>query len=156
MKRFLSLFGFVIFVFAVSIAKSAENNAKAELTQSEQSALRGLKFYNAFECSILASNAGDKSEQKRLYDLGIEEGRKFLKELEEGKIKQSDISATVPMVVMFSLGGPSHDFMLGRIFESAANSVYRQFKENGNDTDELRKMAAQAMLTERNSMLIGR
>lgn len=81
----------------------------------------------AFVCSIFAGVAGTADEEKRLFELGISDGRAFIEAYRNGKISESVLNNEVPMLgVLALMSGPSDDFMLGRIYESVANSVFKE------------------------------
>lgn len=90
----------------------------------------GQKIFPAFLCSIAAGHAQKTEAQQRLFMVGYESGMVFLDALQQGKVKREDISKTVAVAVTLSLKGPSIDFMLGRVWETAASHYYDELKEN--------------------------
>jgi hypothetical protein len=69
---------------------------------SKEYALMGKNAYSAFECSLLASYARNKSEQRRLFEIGYAQGKTFIEALTSGKIQPEDVKNTVPVGVWAS------------------------------------------------------
>lgn len=130
--------------------------ASAE-SDSRQAASAGSATWAAFECHALANTIGDSAASERLFLHGMAQGQQFLKDMQAGRINSSDIHSEVPIGVLDSLSGPSSDFILGRIFESATQVAFHDFKAVGLDKymDE-RRAFAQAKFTQSNCRLIGR
>ncbi|MEN5397127.1 hypothetical protein ABE612_06420 [Achromobacter xylosoxidans] len=105
----------------------------------------------------MANTIGDSAASERLFLHGMAQGQQFLKDMQAGRINSSDIHSEVPIGVLDSLSGPSSDFILGRIFESATQVAFHDFKAVGLDKymDE-RRAFAQAKFTQSNCRLIGR
>ncbi|MGS1006309.1 hypothetical protein [Achromobacter xylosoxidans] len=143
-----AVFAFCLAV--VPIAASANSD-------SLQAASAGRATWAAFECHALATVVGDSAAGERLFLHGMTQGRQFLKDMQAGRIDSSDISSEVPMGVLDALSGPSSDFILGRIFESATQAALHDFKAVSLDKymDE-RRAFAQAKFTQSNCRLIGR
>jgi hypothetical protein len=92
---------------------------KASAQSSKEYAVMGQKLWAAFECAALATVAEEVDEQRRLFDLGYEQGKIFVQAIRNGKIEEKDLSGSVPVGVLWKLEGPNADFILGRIWESA-------------------------------------
>ncbi|MFY1988764.1 hypothetical protein ACOTCR_05820 [Achromobacter xylosoxidans] len=105
----------------------------------------------------MANTIGDSAASERLFLHGMAQGQQFLKDMQAGRINSSDIHSEVPIGVLDSLSGPSSDFILGRIFESATQVAFHDFKAVSLDKymDE-RRAFAQAKFTQSNCRLIGR
>jgi hypothetical protein len=86
---------------------------------SEQYAVMGRKLWAAFECAALADVIDDAEEKRRLFNIGYEQGKIFLNALQGGKIEKQDIERLPMAVSVFLPGGPTVDFILGRLFETA-------------------------------------
>jgi hypothetical protein len=98
----------------------------AEVTP-EQKALadKSLLSWRAFECSVLAEKAGKKAEQARLFQLGYDEGMAFLRALvDTGELTSDAVNSHAAIAFTWRLGGPTHDFRLGRVYEGAIEVVY--------------------------------
>lgn len=80
-------------------------------------------MWSAFVCSKYAEMYGNRSEYKRLFELGYHVGMKFINDIKNKKIPDSEAERT-PIGVLLGLSGPSTDFSIGRIFESSANSAF--------------------------------
>ncbi len=127
----------------------------AHAESSKELAVRGKRTWSAFECSTLAELAGNRELHEKLFMLGVEEGRAFLKAFKEGKIDPEDVRSEVPMIVLLSLGGPSDDFRLGRIFESARQGISESiYRNDGTQSDEEVRILAQRELDRRNCALL--
>jgi len=119
----------------------AATPALAEVTPEQRAlAERSVLSLRAFECSVLAEKKGDPAEQERLFLLGYEEGMTFLRAFEAEKLTEEALRKHAALGFMFRLGGPSHDFRLGRIFEAMAEEVFSNVF-TGRD-DELQRIQA--------------
>ncbi len=92
---------------------------------------------------------------KKLFEIGLHSGRKFLAAVEAKTISPTDIQGTVPFIVVATAQGPSHDFILGRIWETASQDAYEKFKlKEGVMSKEEMKMIAQMELRKANAALL--
>lgn len=121
--------------------------------QGDELAKKSLKSWRAFECSILAEKIGDSQEQVRLFQVGYTEGMAFLKALSEERLTADDVRKHAPLSFTFRLGGPSHDFRMGRIFEGAVSKVFKDVLKEETDT-ELVQLLAENEFRRRNCALI--
>lgn len=136
-------------------ANAAEKSADARQTESKQLALEGLRLWAAFHSAVFAEVAGEKDMQAKLFEIGLRAGRKFLAAVDAKKISQDDANSTVPTVVLLTAQGPTHDFILGRIWEIASQDAYDQFKvKDGVMGKEEMKMIAQRELRKANAELL--
>jgi hypothetical protein len=85
----------------------------------DEKALLGHIMWSAFECSALAELAENKSEQERLYLVGLNAGRTFLEAMKAGQISQQALNEAVPINVLQRLEGPSNEFVIGKIHAAA-------------------------------------
>ena len=106
-------------LFVMALAGVEASATSVELS-SKDLATAGRRTWDAMTCAGYAETAGYDAEQKRLSQLGIDEGRKFLQSLSDGKIDPKDVESNVPIAVTLVIGGPSVDFVLGRIWEASA------------------------------------
>lgn len=75
--------------------------------------------------------SGNNENSERLFKIAYDSGKQFLSALEAGKISYKFAQSNIPIGVGMMLGGPTHDFMIGRIFESATDGAFdRVIKEN--------------------------
>lgn len=150
MNRFATLLACVL------AALPAYAQSKADL---------GRKSWSAFECSVLAELAGKRSEQERLFTVGLTSGREFIEALRNGEIQENDVRSSVPLLMLMRLGGPSTDFMIGRIYEAAVGTAYDDIVKKGDNglelpiekwrmDDELKKMRADLLYLRGNCSLI--
>ena len=109
-------------LFVMALAGGEACATSVELSSNEL-ATAGRRTWDAMTCAGYAETAGYVAEQKRLSQLGIDEGRRFLQSLSDGKIDPKDIESNVPIAVTMVIGGPSVDFVLGRIWEASAEYV---------------------------------
>jgi hypothetical protein len=110
---------------------------------SEEYAAMGQKLWAAFECGALAEYANKPEESRRLYNLGYDQGKTLLDAFRAGKVDQQARSK-LPIPVLFMLdGGPTVDFILGRIFESAMQDTSRQLIEASNNKETRKIIAGQ-------------
>ena len=118
----------------------------------------GKKTWSAFECSVLAERSMKIKEQERLFIFGYEKGLKFINALKYNKIKQKDLKSEVPLYILWSLGGPTADFMLGRVFEVVTDSILKDVIKTGTkiNSNEEQKIISQNKFFKQNCQLIGR
>ncbi|MEO4042427.1 hypothetical protein AAFN47_12555 [Hoeflea sp. CAU 1731] len=102
-----------ICVACTSLACAAEKDAEAAKI-----------MYSAWLCSIYAELKHDTAAQDRLFKLGYQNGRQFMDAALAGTITKEERKAVVPYVVVLLMAGPTPEFVLGRIFESAARDAY--------------------------------
>ena len=95
------------------IALAAEEDAKAAMV-----------MWTAFECATYARMSGDRERQGALFERGMASGRQFFTAVAAGTITEEEHRTHVPFIIPLLAAGPSIDFVLGRIFESAINSAY--------------------------------
>lgn len=84
---------------------------------------RARLMWSAFACATFADMYGDKDEFQRLSGLGYEAGRAFLEDLQNKTATEKEI-AEAPIGVRMRMGGPSHDFIVGRIFEASMDDAF--------------------------------
>jgi hypothetical protein len=124
---------------------------------SKDYALMGRKAWAAFSCSALASVAGKADEQQRLFTLGYEQGKTFIEALRSGKIEKKDVDAEVPVGVLWVLQGPSADFALGRMWETAVQEATKDVyatSAKGIDDQKFQALAASNAFTKANCSLM--
>mgnify|MGYP006915206776 FL=1 len=85
--------------------------------------------------------SGQQDEANRLFLVGLRAGTKFLDAAKAGSITQEEAKRNVPLGVSLLLDGPSDDFVIGRIYESAINNAF----------DSVVKRDAQGLLLESNN-----
>src|ERR1700730_13461223 len=120
---------------------------------SEEYAAMGQKLWTTFECGALAEYADKPEESRRLYNLGYDQGKTLLDAFRAGKVDQQAINK-LPKPVLFMLnGGPTVDFILGRIFESAMQDTSQQLFEASNN-NATRKIIAGQNSAKRNCGLL--
>jgi hypothetical protein len=115
----------------------------------------GRASWSAFGCSALAD---DPKEQERLFTFGYEQGLKFIAALQAKAIKEEDLQRAVPIGVSLVLQGPTPDFMLGRVFESAvADALKEVFPTDGRiNSKEEQKALKASKFQDANCSLLGR
>lgn len=123
---------------------------------SKDLALMGATSWSALECSTLASVMKDEKEQARLFTLGYESGKKFMGAVQAKKVTLQDLQNEVPSGLLMLMQGPSVDFMLGRVFESALDNATRGiFTSNGElHSDELQRTLATTKFGQKNCRLL--
>jgi hypothetical protein len=90
----------------------------------------GLVMWSAFSCATYAELAKDTHEQQRLVNLGYRAGKKLLVSLKNNTLPETE-RRNLPVGVLMRLGGPSIDFIIGRIYESAGRDAYNQVVKTG-------------------------
>jgi hypothetical protein len=120
---------------------------------SEDYAAMGQKLWASFECGALAEYAGKIEESRTLYKMGYDQGTTLLDAFRAGKI-DDQTRRKLPLPVLFMLdGGPTIDFILGRIFESAMQDTSHQLFE-ASSNKETRKIIAGQNFVKQNCGLL--
>ena len=73
-----------------------------------------------------AGMAEKSDEAQTLFNTGLESGRTFIKQIESNEVTEDYIRSNVPIgttMVVFE-GGPTTDFILGRLYESVSTYAY--------------------------------
>ncbi len=83
-------------------------------------------MWSAFECSVYADLSGNEMEQARLFDLGVKSGREFIEAVNTRQIPPDMLRVEVNAATLDLLQGPSTDFMVGRVYESAATAALQK------------------------------
>lgn len=93
--------------------------------ESADFAKMGRAAWAAFECSSLASILGRPKDQERLFLFGYEQGKGFLHAMQGGRIAAKDFNSIPPSGLLMVAQGPTPDFILGRVFESAQENALK-------------------------------
>jgi hypothetical protein len=80
-------------------------------------------MWSAFSCATYAEMSGNMQEQERLFKLGYDAGRAFVDGVKNKTITEAETKGA-PIGVLMLMGGPTTDFIIGRIFEGAAADAY--------------------------------
>jgi hypothetical protein len=91
----------------------------------------GLVMWSAFKCATYAELSGDEREQKRLFDIGYSAGKSFFDGIKNQTISEAK-RREAPVGVLLRSGGPSIDFMIGRVFEGAVEDAYDKVVKEDN------------------------
>ena len=110
---------------------------------SEEYVAMGQKLWDAFICGAFAEYADKPAESVRLYHLGYDQGKTLLDAFRDGKIDQQARSKLPIPVLLMLHGGPTVDFVLGRIFEAAMQDTSRQLVEASNNKETQKIFAGQ-------------
>ena len=89
----------------------------------EAAARDGVLMWRAWLCQQYAYYAKNETETQRLFQVGYEAGQRFVAAVSEGHLSPEEANSIVPLTVLMVLSGPSQEFVLGRVFESAASHV---------------------------------
>lgn len=138
------IIGPLLFLIASSATPAATHSESMDL------ALAGRRSFDAMVCAGYAESSGQADEQRRLSDLGVSEGRRFLEGVQAGQVAPADLKATIPVLFSIIMQGPSVDFILGRFWEAASDYAGdRIWQKNGANRDgmhppddEVRKLNA--------------
>ena len=71
----------------------------------------------------MAAKAKQPKEQKRLFQVGISRDGSMLPHYRRTKISREDASREIPIAALMSIGDPTVDFIVGRLFEQATDSA---------------------------------
>lgn len=138
----------MVYAFCVPLTTQAQT--------SKDFAVMGRVAWSAFACSSLAAHFKDQKEQERLFRLGYEQGKAFIEAAQAKKVDRKDISEEVPIGVTLLLQGPTPDFMLGRVYESAQEEALKGvFRTNeAFNTEEVQASLARSEFTKQNCRLL--
>ena len=96
-------------------------SGQSQAQPTDQSPDSGRLMWAAFVCSTYAELSHDQPEQERLFAVGYAAGRRLL---DEWATLPEETRSKVPVGVLLRLGGPSVEFIIGRIFEGAADDAF--------------------------------
>jgi hypothetical protein len=129
-----------------------------------EKARQARTMWSAFQCGIYAEMSGEREEQARLFDVGIKAGRDFIDAINKKQIPPDVAEREVPIGVNLVFGGPTPDFIIGRIFESASKDAFDSIvtKDNGIALEnskwvmdsELRKAKAKTQYLKGNCVIV--
>ncbi len=124
---------------------------------SAQNVRNGLVMWAAFSCSAVAANAQSSADQERLLLIGYRAGLAFIRDIQNRRINKHDLDRQVPMAVFFALGGPTPDFMLGRVYAAAEQAAWEDVDKasSGNLDQDIRQFHSKNLFTQKNCALIG-
>jgi hypothetical protein len=112
----------------------------------------------SFECATLASTMDNAKEQERLFNYGYKAGLAFLAALRAGKVNRTDLDNEVPFSILLLIGGPTPDFVLGRVYAAAEEEAWKALQKHRGYRDfdaDLQKTVAQNEFSKRNCELLG-
>lgn len=144
-------------LFVASGSTYAQNTKLS--AEKEALLLKARKAWSAFECSALATKIPDPAQQSRLFLYGLEEGRTFLKAAQENKFTRADASQIVPIGFLMVMEGPSHDFMLGRLWEMTVDDALKDIIKDRDGTllaPEIVRIKASTKFSKENCAALGR
>lgn len=126
---------------------------QASAQESADYAKMGRAAWAAFECSSLADKP---NEQERLFHFGYEQGKKFIDAVQAKRITPEDLDSIVPSGVLMLAQGPTPDFILGRVFESAQHNALKDVITSDSVLDkDLRQTLASRKYTAANCEILG-
>lgn len=99
-------------------------SAIAPTNATDDKATLARVMWGAFQCSTFAEMSKNEKEQTRLFSVGLKAGREFIEAASKNQISPDAFRSQVPIGVSMLLGGPSTDFMIGRIFANAMQDAY--------------------------------
>ena len=82
---------------------------------------------SAFECSAVSPN---KEEQLRLFNLGLQAGRDFIRFWEAHPDSRESLGPKTPMLWKL-VRGPTPDFILGQVYRGRVDEVYKEMPHDG-------------------------
>lgn len=120
--------------------------------------LMAQSTWSAFQCSVLAEKSKQMAEQKRLFDFGYQQGKKFIAALESGSTRPEDVAGAAPFSMLLLVEGPNADFELGRVFEAALRAALEDVFASAAayDSEAMQESIAAREFRKRNCHLIGR
>ena len=131
--------------------------AENSYAQEQDPATSAKMAYRAFECAHLASSQSDHAQKERLLELGVAEARRAGDAYIRGELSDQDLSRREVMTTFF-MGGPSPDFIAGRLYEGAGNHVWITIKAAAGDANaslpDMRRITSR-MYQDKNCELLG-
>lgn len=123
-----------------NISTESEFNFDDSLTSVEYARL-GDKTWTSFECTALSAFLEkDESDIEKLFTEGYESGLAFIEALRKELVTDEDIQSEVPIGLTWQLNGPTSDFMLGKIYNTAEDNVLEDVYKDGNDFIESKEI----------------
>jgi hypothetical protein len=110
----------VTFVLAIG-ASLAVAGVSANQKAAQPNAAR--LTWSAFTCATYAELHGNTREQERLFGVGLNAARVFVGRVKDQTLPEAE-RREIPIGILLLLGGPSVDFVVGRIYEGAMGSAY--------------------------------
>lgn len=108
-------------IFILSIAQAGE------APQDRSPARDSLVMMAHWDCATWAGIANDtEGRAEHHFQRGLESGRRFVEAARSGSISEEEWDSTVPVYVAMSMGGPTSDFVLGRLFEVISGYAFDQ------------------------------
>ena len=98
---------------------------------------RAVLTWSVFSCATYAELSGDAVEQKRLFEIGYRSAKAFVAAVENQTLPETE-RLNAPLGILMLLEGPSADFIVGRIFESAMRNAYDDVVTRDNSGAPLR------------------
>jgi hypothetical protein len=104
---------------ATEALKGTQEPQESKLPPAEIAKL-GAQGFSLFQCAAYATFADERDKVEPLFDKGRDSLTRFI---ETGKTikdraKEKAVTEKVPIIVLQHLGGPSTDFMVGRVWEA--------------------------------------
>ena len=122
--------------------------------QPEQSAVEASRLaVAAWECHISGEGAGYDADLDRLFQLGLRNGILFLEAVEAGKVSPEVTHESVPLY-WHLVGGPSNDFILGRLYQSIHEEIWDDLIRNKVSGKEGRELSLSAKFEQSNCELL--
>jgi len=91
---------------------------------AEADARKSVEMLSHFQCFQWARMADDTGSLERHFNAAMDAGRIFLAAAEAGTITPGEANTIIPWSVGMSMSGPSHDFILGRMFEFITSDAH--------------------------------
>ncbi|TGT45389.1 hypothetical protein EN812_09630 [Mesorhizobium sp. M4B.F.Ca.ET.169.01.1.1] len=112
----------------------AASPASAATTQ--EIANMSVRSWAAFECAALASSAGFRDEEDRLFKIAYDQATAFLQAYADGKIADSEVTKYGSFNFYLRMhDGPSIDFKLGVIWAVAHQIAHEDISKNSDGSD---------------------
>lgn len=147
-------------------------NDKIYATQNNNTS-NAILMFESFICSKYAEILDKENEKERLFNLGIAAGRDFVVKARSGKIEDEE-AEKIYFSILFRLSGPTVDFVIGRIYESASEIAKYRINSCGSkinidlfkrenkcteenillDSQELKKVWAERLYNDSNCSLL--
>ena len=98
-------------------SRDVPNDVSVRLAQS------GRAAWDAFQCAGFAAAMHDKEAFDGVFAHGFSSAHRFLDALQKDRIKRVHFKREIPSPMRASLEGPSPDFVVGRVYQTALESA---------------------------------
>ncbi len=166
--RDVILYGALLLTVSCARSPASDNSAAATIANaltpqrhtSKEYAAMSRAVWSGFECAALASKINKPDDAQRLFTFAYEQGKTFIAALQAGDVKDDDLRGEMPMIVGWLIrdGGPSVDFVLGKIWSEAQDEALKDVYKTGEEynDEKVQMLVARNSFSKSNCALVGK